>query len=500
MINKDLLRAARGLRRKGSFQRGLLGNGAGAVKVDGRPGYFYVRVEKPGGYEEGIFPGRVPPYYNLPVRIETHPITAVQFVAGIDNGMLAYSGTDPAEVPDTTPHAWTHEYGGPDMLAWIHTSQIFPMRAQAHESDPQSVTVQGGNYFSEGQFCVQSSPQDIDLSTYFPTSGRKYILLYIDSNGDLDVQDDDASMLADLGPAPAGMFWIAAIRLMGSGEIGWQDIVDLRFMNSGVVNGGEMEMGTDYIVVGNDHPSISGRWTRMGSQIDDLMDTSEASGITAYTETDFAFFGIDDEGTDEARASIIWGDNTDDKLWFSWYSMTGSKYEVGDLDSEGQLRLASLEGTGERMLVPSDDGTIIAIPRTAGGGGSATGAVGAIHRWHVDGPLATANEIDGIWVTPNTQTYSRVWLYLRDSGSAGNTTVALEYSESGGTTWNAITTITIAHDGGHVAITDITQRVYAGSLLRINITAVAIGSRGLTAQIGLTEAGTAEHMPLLGVA
>jgi hypothetical protein len=348
MTNRALKRAAGGLRRKGQFQRGLLGNAAGAIEVPGRPGYFYVRVEKPGGYEEGIFPGRVPLYLNLPVRIETHPITGVQFVAGVDDQTIAYSGVDPADIPDVGPHAPTHEWGGPDMVMWLHTMQLFPLRTQPAEPASQDVVVQGGTYFAEGQFSVLNSPQTVDLSAHVPGTGRRYVLLYLDAAGDVGIQDDDVSSLAALQPAPAGTFWLSAVRLRAGDVVGWQDIVDLRFMNSGVMNGGELELGDDYIVIGTGHPDLTGRWTRVGSQLDAFLDTAEATGMMAQTTTDYLFVGVDKVGTDEARASIIWGDNSDDLLWIAWYSMTGSKTYVATIDSAGDLEML----TGNIVMQP----------------------------------------------------------------------------------------------------------------------------------------------------
>ena len=119
MSNAELRRAMQNIRLKGALLRGLLGDFDGNIEVAGRPGYYYVRVEKPGGYEVGIFPGRVRALNNLPVRVETDPITRVQFIAGLDDQTITYSGIDPATIPAMERHALTHLSVSSNGSLWV---------------------------------------------------------------------------------------------------------------------------------------------------------------------------------------------------------------------------------------------------------------------------------------------------------------------------------------------------------------------------------------------
>lgn len=526
MVNKQLLRAARNLRKKGPFLRGLLGDFSGNVAVSGRPGYFYVRVEKPGGYEVGIFPGRVRALNNLPVRIETHPVTGVQFIAGADDETIAYGGTDPGSIPAMELHGITHGWGGDDMLMWLHTMQIFPMRCQPHETVNTSVVIQAGTYYSEGVFCVLAAPLTVALSSYVPSVGHKYILLYLDSAGVAGVQDDNAQLLADLEPAPAGTFWVAAIRLAAGAGIGWQSIIDLRFLNSGVVNGGELELGTDYIVVGTGHPD-AGYWTRIGTQLNALLDLTSGTGMMtrrAVSEVR-AFFGVERPAFDEFRALIAWGSDPTDYLYFDAYDQTAdAKTNVAYLTPAGVLWLLSnieLEAgaTVDGVDVSSHDhsgagqgGTIeflnlgdtpsaytgmagrvptVKLDETgmeflAGGGGGAT--VYPIHRWYVDGALSVVDEAAGIWIVQDTFIPAYVWLYCQDPGSAGSTIIDIEKSTSNGAGWSSIFDSggdypELAYSAGHVASgAPDAVPLYAGTLLRLNITQVATGASSVSVQ------------------
>jgi len=515
---RDLKRAASNIRLKGQFVRGLLGDFTGTIAVDGRPGYYYVRVEKPGGYEVGIFQGRVRALYNLPVRIETHPITKQQFITGVDDELITYGGTDPATIPALDQHALTHAWGGDDMLMWLHTQQVFPLRCQPDESGGAAVVIQAGTYFSEGLFCVLAAPLAVDLSAYVPASGHKYILVYLDSAGAAGVVDDGAARLADLSPAPSGTYWVAAIRLADGTGVGWQQIVDLRFLNSGVVNGGEMELGTDYIVVGTGHPSISGRWARLGTTLDARLDTTRGTGLLACDDTDYVFLGIDRVASDEGRASLIWGDNSNDELWIAHYDYgSGVKTYVARLNSYGNLYvLGTVEGvdianhqhsgaaedgqafpflnlsdtptayTGQAGRVvtvnPAENGLIF----TAGGGSGVEAQ--PVHRWHVDGALSVVDEVDGIWVVQAAFTPAYVWLYCAEPGSAGSTIIDIEKSTNNGVSWSSLFAVggdypELGYSAGLVAagVPDAIV-LYSGTLLRCNITQVATDAETLTVQ------------------
>ncbi len=339
MNNRQLRRAVKNIRLKGQFLRGLLGDFSGTIEVAGRPGYYYVRVEKPGGYEVGIFPGRVRALKNLPVRLETHPITGIQYIVGLDDETIAYGGTAPSSIPAMERHALTHGWGGDDMLMWLHTAQVFPLRCQPHESISTSVVIQAGTYFSEGLFCALAAPLAVSLVAYIPSNGYKYVLLYLNAAGAAGIVDNGAQRLSELNPAPSGTYWVAALRLAAGTAIGWQSIIDLRFMNSGVINGGELQIGTDYITVGTNHPDIWGRWTRIGHQLDTLLCSTRATGMTATDDSDYMFVGMNRVGSDDARAVILFGDNADNSLYFIYRPSAGCQTLLGVLDSTGDLWL-----------------------------------------------------------------------------------------------------------------------------------------------------------------
>lgn len=432
----ELKRAARNIRKKGQFIRGLLGDFVGTIAVADRPGYYYVRVEKPGGYEVGIFPGRVRALYNLPVIIQTNPLTGVQYIAGTDDTTIAYGGTDPATVVSVDLHGFTHEWGGDDMLMWLHTNQIFPLRCQPHPTTGTSVVVQGGTYFSEGTFSVLSTAIEVDLSAYYPTTGHEYVLLYLESDGTPGVVDDDVANLADLSPAPAGMFWVAAIQLTAGTSIGWQDIADMRFLNSGVLN-------------------RSMYWV-------DLVETPDS----------FAGYGGYNVG--------VKGDETG--LEFtprSWLTLLETP--------------SSFVGQGGKLVAVRSDELALEFVDAGSGGGGGEGDINITFQaryWTVDGPLAVADEVGGVWRVIENLIISSVSFYLYDTGTSSSTIIDIDVSNDGGATWSTLFTTPAnrpalaggASDKRADSVPDIVV-VYAGDLLRINIDQVAPGARGLSAQI-----------------
>ncbi|MBN1261095.1 MAG: hypothetical protein JXB35_10480 [Anaerolineae bacterium] len=318
---RDLERAFRSIRKKGSFLRGLLGDFEGNIEVNGRPGYYYVRVEKPGGYEVGIFPGRVRPLYNLPVRIETHPITRVQYIAGLDDETVAYGGGDPGAITTVERHQQSHGWGGDDQLMWLHTLQIFPVRCQPHETDPDSVVIQGGVYLSEAQLSWMREPATVDLSVYRIT-GVRFVLLELESDNNVVVTPATAEIVEEISLPTGGRFLVAAVCLRNNDAIAMHDIVDLRFLNSGVVNGG-IEIGEDMIIVGD---LDSGRWVKVGYLGDALLGMDgRFTGTLNADDTDFAGVMVQRTASDESRAMILWGDNDEsetgltDYLWFVFF-------------------------------------------------------------------------------------------------------------------------------------------------------------------------------------
>lgn len=111
-------------------------------------------------------------------------------------------------------------------------------------------------------------------------------------------------------------------------------------------------------------------------------------------------------------------------------------------------------------------------------------------RWHCDGPLAVADEVDGAWILALDTIVSTVSLYVKTLGTAGSTTVDVEYSDDNGNTWQTIFTNpsnrpALAYNSSDhvtVGIPDV-QGLVAGWLLRMNIEQVASGARCADVQL-----------------
>lgn len=213
---------------------GILGNSAGAVEVPGRAGYYYARIEKGSEYEEGIFQATSPlrPLLNYPVQIEADPVTGMRVITGADMSVLELTGQVSSVPPlGLARHAASHGWndGADDQLQDLHTLQFYQLRAQPTATAAQ-IVVLGGTYYIAGVPYQKYAPETIDLTSYLPAAGIKWVRLYIDAEGTISVLDNGAETLSDLDPGPPDTFSIAAIRLRPSGEIRWAgDIEDLRF-------------------------------------------------------------------------------------------------------------------------------------------------------------------------------------------------------------------------------------------------------------------------------
>lgn len=479
--DQQMQRAGAGLRRKGAFLRGLLGDFAGNITVADRPGYYYVRVDRAGsGYELGIFPGRIRALYNLPIRIETNPLTQVQYIAGIDDQTLAYSGVDPADVPAIERHAATHEYGGDDMLQWLHTLQLFPLRCQPSDTDGTRVAIQRGTYFAESTFVTLNTPLEVDLTAYWPLSGQKYVLVYLTGAGAAGVADNGAYFLADLGAAPAGMFWVAAVRLRPGDGVGWQDIVDLRFVNAGVLGSAVSHAALTDILPDDHHAAFTATdHTALGDG------TPHHAAVTLDVNADALLsltgqeVGLDPQIANTVLAGPVSGAAA--APTFRVFPFLGLSDTPGSY--VGQAGKVAAVNPGETGLIFTDPG--------GGGGGSGDVSLTFQARyWTVDGPLAAVDEAGGVWRVMENFAISAVTMYLLETGTASSTLIDVDRSDDGGQTWTTLFTTPALRpelpagqlDRRASSVPD-TTLVFQGDLLRLNIAQVATGARGLSAQI-----------------
>lgn len=265
---RSLTEFGRAVRRKGLRLRGLLGDMTGTIAVPGRSGWYYVRTRQAGSgrYSVGEFPGNVRPLYNLPVIIEEDPISGGQYITGIDETTLQYGIDNGNATPPATElqtHAATHAWGGDDQLSWIHTLQIFPLRVQPGTT-AKHITVQGGAYYIDGQYCWKTSPSDVDLTTYWPSSGVVYVLIYIDAAAAVSVSAAVGSLNALSAPPPE-TYGLAAVLLRATATtVAWTDIADIRF--------------TDGATAGNRTYEVLQMLGRMENELDIEMTRHEVEG------------------------------------------------------------------------------------------------------------------------------------------------------------------------------------------------------------------------------
>lgn len=224
---------------------GYLGDHDGNVESD-RPNEVYARIKQAGSdsYVVGSFKvrGAVRHLVGLPVWIEKDPTTGEQYIAGADQELMAYGGqgVDP-NIAMLALHAYTHEWrtDADDQLQWMHPLQLYPCRVQPG-AVAQHVLIQAGVYFVSGQMVYKNDQTDLDLSTYYPGSGSAYVMVCIDKDDAVTAVQKagggDARDFDEIGPAPAGTYMLAVVRLTDGADIEWGqaeggDIYDLRFIN-----------------------------------------------------------------------------------------------------------------------------------------------------------------------------------------------------------------------------------------------------------------------------
>lgn len=109
------------------------------------------------------------------------------------------------------------------------------------------------------------------------------------------------------------------------------------------------------------------------------------------------------------------------------------------------------------------------------------------YSWHVDGPLAVLDQVDGVRSLILALEASAFSIYLYDDGTSGDTTIDIEKSLDDGLTWASIYLVagnrpTIAGGSGLRVNTGTLANptvLPSGTLLRVSIVDVAVGARTL---------------------
>jgi hypothetical protein len=141
----------------------------------------------------------------------------------------------------------------------------------------------------------------------------------------------------------------------------------------------------------------------------------------------------------------------------------------------------------------------------AGGSGGGSDTSSFTMRWVADGALAICSEFDGVWVATGNVSIATAWLYCYTTGTAGNTTVDIEYSTDG-VAWTSLlaTKLVLAFNDANklVTVTPSVLSFSSGTMFRACIDGVATGARGasvgMSGSIGFGSIIT--RMPSMGAA
>lgn len=543
---RKLKRDFGGFRKKGRRLFGILGNEAGIVNVPDRPGYQYARIERGAERVTLICKGNARPRLNTAVIIEQNAITGEFEIVGLDVETTRAAGDDPTmALFNTEPHAASHEWraDADDILLWLHPLQMYFLRVQPGDTAGH-VIVQGGPYFVEGKLHWKRAQSDLDLTGYYPSSGSVWVMVCLDGAGDFTIVQKagggNAADIEDLGPIPSGHVALAAVKLTyGAAFDFFNDFIPLwqvtQFDASVLSNGTVIiQDGTGMVVdLLGTYPSIWGEW--LGLQAFTLLD-KEFLALRACWNSDFGAFGVINEGSNRKDTAVVFGDDAlgagasiqDRFVIYGYGTWDGETFElrpfltitmdgaimpytggtfdgvdVSDHDHSGAgqggtILLPSLGdvpsyvGHEGKFLqaIPTGGGTQWAIPSGGGGGSGDVNITFQSQRWTVDGPLAVADEVGGVWRCNENLAVSRIAMYLYAAGSSGSTIVDVDRSGDGGGAWETLFTTSGnrpviaagATDRRAASIPDVTL-LFAGDLIRVNLDQVATGARGLSVQL-----------------
>jgi hypothetical protein len=251
MRNRNFFRAMRDLEEAKSDQQiqipGILGfmlNGANTVEVPTRMGFVYVRLRNSTSEVIQAYNDQVAPVYGLPVLVVRDEVDTSKYrILGRDVGVYQNWGSSSSYLPKHGhSHSFIPEEGGGGDVVWTYSRQIMPLAAYPSGSaGSNGVIIKPSTYYQDDTWKYAGNTGSPDLLAYKPTDNKaKMVLLYMDSNGNPQVQDT-VTTFAESITGTAGILQfipkvsstytvpIAGIRLVsGTQTILWDNIYDLR--------------------------------------------------------------------------------------------------------------------------------------------------------------------------------------------------------------------------------------------------------------------------------
>ena len=432
---------------KPSEEPGILAfMGDGNGNVDAGDGYVYARL---------IDNGEVVTVYNQGVQHREDALILLGYRRSHPNLLQALSswGADAANpsVPDIGQHHETHELNGGDDV-WLAGDRFLPLLIT-----PSSGFV--AQIYGSGNV----TNQQLDLSSYVPAAGAKYVLIQADEAGTVTVKEGatvgskGALTNADIPTVDLGNARLWAVQLYDGQEQlnkdttpgGLNDFKDLRFTN----------------IVFDGLPG------------EDLAYTIHAADASAITDDDEMGFW---ESVADDLKKITWANvKSTLKTYFDsfyphkFYKSTGplASDDSSDGYAKGDIWIDQVAGLSYICIDDTDDA---AVWLQLGSGGSAGG--GSL-TFAVDGVLAVAGNVPNAYVFTADATIEEWYVYLKETGTAGSSIFDINLN---GTT--IFTTQAnrpeVAYDdadGVVIATPDVTDFV-AGDVLTFDIDQVATGA------------------------
>ncbi len=452
----------------------LVGDGNGVIEVPGHPDQWYVR---PIGSDLPLVVkrGAAPKVQGVRVRIGR------EFGENKRRkGRLAIYGVVVSNTGGTVgglePHAGTHLAGQSDPV-YIDAVQI--INGLAYASSGMTVKVNPGWTVISGQ-PVRWSLQTIDMTSHIPVSGALFALIRVDDTGTFDVQEGDAvDSYVDLSwpdvPAVEDGYKAWAIVRLYEGQASLSrlyanpDVISLHITpDTGGGGGGASALGdlTDVVITtpaDNDaltYDDVSGDWINEPQH--------DASAIHDNVSGEIA--ALDEKGSPAAADLILIED--------SEASNAKKKVQIGNLPG-GDLALDDLTDV---VVTDPADGDLLIYDEIGGEWiNQYLPVVGGDLYWYVDGALASETGVGQSIVAPYAMIISQVILHVKETGSAGNTTVDININGAS----IFVTPPSVAYDdpdGIVVAVPDTTE-ITEDDVITVDIDDAATGAESLTIAI-----------------
>lgn len=417
----------------------------------------FTRVRFSNGLETDVLNIKMSSVADLKVRVGYDPLMPGELQVLGMRERISLSGTASRYLYWLVDHHRNHEFPGHDTV-WVHGAQFIPLNVAAMGG--YTVSIYGSVLRGSGEWFAFTS-ETHDFSGSIPTTGARFILIEVDTSGQcvftggVEKNSRHNLEMSDI-PAPTKeRISIAAVMTYaGQDEIRQDtrpgrrnDIIDLRWSNWNRIKGSS--------AIASDVHEAPSKTTPVNLDEIPLVDSEDDWSLVKLTMANLKNYLYD--------------------YFLGLFAETERGLPVGGL-------------TGQVLGKSSDDDYNVLWQDIDSG-------VSGDLIWGVEGALSVEDDVPHAHIVTKPTTIETVYIYCKDTGSAGTTKVDILCN---GVSILDASMLTLAYNDGNkwASAVPVTTDFDEGDIFTLNIETVATGASDMTVALEVGGGGLSRHFNL----